>query len=68
MGCQKRGRARDERFGERGWRRRIREQREKKAEGEDGVVSDVMVYKGVGDEMNTCEICKLLYSNVKDPQ
>lgn len=50
---------RDERVGERGWRRGIREEREERRTGR--MAPDVMEYEGMRGE-----ICKLSHSNVKD--
>lgn len=60
-------RERDERFGERGWRRGIREAQggEKRQMGR--VVLDAMANEWMRAKLKTREICKLSYSNVKDP-
>lgn len=63
-----RERERDERFGERGWRRGIREAQEKEKKRRMGrTVLDAMAYEWMRAKTNTREICKLWYSNVKDP-
>lgn len=62
---EERKRERDERFGERGWRREIREQEKKRRMGR--MVLDAMAYKWMRAKLKTREICKLSYSNVKDP-
>lgn len=59
-------RERDERFGERGWRRRIREAQEKKRRM-GRMVLDAMAYEWMRAKTNTREICKLSYSNVRGP-
>lgn len=59
-------RERDERFGERGWRRRIREAQEKKRRM-GRMVLDAMAYEWMRAKTNTRDICKLSYSNVRGP-